>query len=189
MFDIGAYIPPYFLWIVLVIGLLFAFCGRALWKAIWFIIGGLVGLAIGMTLGFLIGFFIGAALICAVIAGVVGFIVGGYWGISAARFMIAVSGAFTGFWIGSTFGGMIVGIIVAVVVFLIIYLKFDEVLSIATAIMGGLMVGAVAYTLAGGGVWGTVALFVVGIPIIILGAKTQLEIEKRYPHTREGEMQ
>lgn len=185
--DASSYVPTETVWIMLLVGFLFAFFGKTFFKAIWFLIGGLIFMTIGIILGFVIGALIGYPVICLAIGALVGFIVGGYMGMSWGKWLICLAAAFTGYYMTSIIlpSNFLIAIVVAIVFFIIIYIKFDEVLSVMTAIIGGAVIGSVAAGFAGGN---PVVFFAVAIPAAIAGMYVQLEIEKKYPDkTYKGE--
>jgi hypothetical protein len=165
--------------ILVLVGFLLAFFGKNFFKAIWFITGGLIFMVVGLVVGYLVGIAFGNPVLCAGIAGLIGFIIGGYMGISWARWLMCLAAAGIGFMIGFLItGDFIIGLVIAIIFFIIVYVKFDDVLSIMTAIMGGAIIGAVVYVY----FWGNlIGFFAATIPIAALGMYSQLKIAERYP--------
>jgi hypothetical protein len=171
--------------LLLLVGFLLAFFGKNFFKAIWFLIGGLMLMAVGLVLGIVVGPRIGQPTLCPVIGAVVGFLVGGYMGISWARRLMCLIAAGIGYTIGSAVGSfispenaLVIGIVLAIIFFLIVYIKFDDVLSVMTAIMGGATIGYVASSAMGGN---PIVFLVVTIGVAIAGMYVQLKIGERYP--------
>jgi hypothetical protein len=165
--------------ILVLVGFLLAFFGKNFFKAIWFITGGLIFMVVGLVIGYMIGAAMGNPFICAGIAGLIGFIIGGYMGISWARWLMCLAAAGIGFMIGFMVSGdILIGLVIAIIFFIIVYVKFDDVLSIMTAIMGGAIIGAVVYFF----FWpNLIGFFAATIPIAALGLYSQMKIGERYP--------
>jgi len=171
--------------LLLLVGFLLAFFGKNFFKAIWFLIGGLMMMAIGLLIGFLVGMLIGQPVLCPLIGGVVGFLIGGYMGISWARWLMCLVAAGIGYTLGSAIGSflgpgnaLIGGIVGAIIFFLIVYIKFDDVLSFMTAIMGGATIGYVASTFFGGN---PIVFLAVTIAVAIAGMYSQMKLGEKYP--------
>jgi len=188
--DLSNYLTGNAFIVLLIAGLVMAFFGKTFFKATWFLIGGLIGAALGLALGYFLGPYVykDNALVCPIIGAVVGFVAGGFLMLNWVRrvmcMMMAGAAFFMAFAITGALGkdtstALIVGIVVAAIVYIIVYIKFDEILSVMTAFLGGILVGAVvAYKFMGGSLIG---IFAVGIPIAIIGGYCQLHVHKNHP--------
>jgi len=186
--DLGGYLSGNALIVLILVGFVLAFFGKTFFKATWFLVGGLMGAAVGLALGYFLGGYVYNQTVCSIIGALIGFVAGGFlvlqWARNIMCFMIAGAAFMMTFSIAgvlhkSTSDALIIAVIVAVIIFIIVYIKFDDVLSIVTAFLGGFIIGAiVSYKFFGGNL---IVLLAIGIPITIAGLYVQLELHKKYP--------
>jgi hypothetical protein len=190
MVDISGYLTGPSMVVILLAGLILAFFGKTFFKATWFLVGGLIGAAIGLAIGYFLGpYFHLNEMVCPIIGAIVGFVAGGFLVLSWVRrimcMMIAGAGfimafAIAGIFVKDVSMALIIAVIVGVVIFIIAYILFDAILSVMTAFLGGVIIGAViAYKFFPGNI--LIVTFVIGIPIAIAGAAVQLHLHKKYP--------
>jgi|GEM_PF-804984 len=189
MVDIGGYLNGNAFFVLLIAGFVLAFFGKTFFKVTWFLVGGLIGAAIGLALGYFLWPYVYKAgeFVCPIIGAIVGFVAGGFlmlqWVRNIMCFMIACTAFFMAFFIAGAFvkdmsTQLIAAVVVAAIVFIIVYIKFDDVLSIMTAFLGGIIIGAVvAFKFFGGSY---IVLFAVGIPMAIIGGYCQMHVHKNY---------
>jgi MFS family permease len=153
--------------LLLLIGLLIAFAGRAVWRHlmsfIGAIIGGLLGFVIGTAVGgILVGLFV--SMLCAV--------VGSFVFIFLAEFGLGVvAGLFTYFVVVGVLENEIVALIAAAMALVLTIIFIDHALSIVTAVIGGLLVGLAILWLD----WLDMTMVVLAMfAVIIFGAAIQL---------------
>jgi hypothetical protein len=188
--DLSNFLTGNVFLVLLLAGFILAFFGKTFFKATWFLVGGLLGAAIGLALGYFLGPYVYTAnnLVCPIIGAVVGFIAGGFFVLNWVRkimcLMIAAAAFIMAFAIAGALGmdmstALIVGIVVAAIIFVIVYIKFDDILSVMTAFLGGMIIGAlVALRFFAGNL---IVIFAVGIPVAIVGMVVQLHLHKNYP--------
>ncbi len=190
MVDISGYLNGNAFFVLLIAGFVLAFFGKTFFKVTWFLVGGLIGAAIGLAIGYFLGPYVYKAggLVCPIIGAIVGFVAGGFlmlqWVRNIMCFMIAVSAFFMAFFIAGAFvkdmtTQLIIGVVVAAIVYIIVYIKFDDLLSVVTALLGGLIIGAVvAYKFFHGNY---LVIFAVGIPMALIGGYCQMHVHKNHP--------
>jgi len=190
MVDISGYLTGTPMIVILLAGFILAFFGKTFFKATWFLVGGLIGAAIGLAIGYFLGPYVykGNDMVCPIIGAVVGFVAGGFLVLNWVRrimcMMIAGAAFIMAFAIAGALGkdtatSLIVGIVVAAIIYIIVYIKFDDILSVMTAFLGGMIIGAaLAYKFFGGNL---IAIFAIGIPVAIIGGAVQLHVHKKYP--------
>jgi hypothetical protein len=161
-------LSPAFTAALIVIGVLLAFFGRAIFHYLIFILGGLViggGLAlVAMALGQ------SAPLVLGV--GIIGFVIGGLIAIFLLYLALFVTGAYIGYLMGTVLfpNSVVVPAIIAMIFGVFLVVIFKAALPIFTAIEGGALVGlALLLNGAGYSISATAALV-----IIVLGAAYQL---------------
>ena len=155
--------------LLLVLGLALCFAGRALIKGLAFIITGvivgIIGAAIGVTFLGPLGLLLGA---------VVGFIVGGFLGLLVVRLGVGIALGYLGYSIsGGYVSSAIIPIVVGVVLFFVGIALTNQLLSISTAVVGGLLVFEVMSAIGFGFVIDAGAAIITGA----LGAAVQLMSE------------
>ena len=190
MVDISGYLNGNAFIVLLIAGFVLAFFGKTFFKVTWFLVGGLIGAALGIALGYFLGPYVYKAggLVCPIIGAIVGFVVGGFlmlqWVRNFMCFMIAVTAFFMAFFIAGAIvkdmtTQLIIGVVIAAIVYIIVRIKFDDILSATTALLGGVIIGAVvAYKFFGGNY---IAIFAVGIPVAIIGGYCQMHVHKSHP--------
>jgi hypothetical protein len=77
----GVTIPFWVFIILVIIGLVMAFFGRAIWDVLMSMIGGLIGSMAGFVIGFMLAGFVGA---------IIGLFIGGFIGSILFRYLIRV---------------------------------------------------------------------------------------------------
>jgi len=186
--DAGSLLTGTPLMLLIFVGFILAFFGKNFFKITWFLIGGLIGASIAGIIGWMFGAAIYDQTICTIIAVIVGFVAGGFIMLARARRLMCFAMAAASFWMaysaatafGSDFGtALLIGVVVGVVIFIIVYIKFDDVLSVITAIVGGFMIGALLSVVYFKN--NVVVMFAVAIPIAIMGMIVQLQLYKKFP--------
>lgn len=151
--------------ILLIIGIVLAFFGKAIWGSLMSIIGGMIGWFIGFAIGI---HFFGENINGWLIAIIIGFICG-FIGSMLFRYLVEVALALiTGLLAGGVIYYLapdywIVAIIVFGVVMVLAYVYIEEVVGIVTALIGALLAAAAIYILAGA------SLAVLGFILIFIG--------------------
>ncbi len=152
-------------------GLILGLVGRALLKTLMALVGAALGGALGFLLGeaivevpvrvaFLRDADLGVALVMAVVGAVVGALLLGLLAKTGVAFLLAAVGAAAA---AGLLGSNVVGVLLFVPIFAVAFYFIDEVLGIAMALLGGLLVTSGAFILldqapAALGVGGLVAL-------------------------------
>ena len=157
--------------VLLALALALCFAGRALIKGLAFIIVGIVlasvGAAIGMAYLGTVGLLLGAA---------VGFIVGGFLGLMVVILGVGIAVGYLGYSASTALmGSETISIIVGVVLFFVGIVLADKLLSVATAVVGGLLFFNVMTALGFEFLLAAIAAIVVGG----LGVAVQLADESR----------
>lgn len=190
MVDVSGYLNGNAFFVLLIVGFILAFFGKTFFKVTWFLVGGLIGAAVGIAVGYFLGPYVykGHDTVCWIIGAIVGFVGGGFlmlqWVRNIMCFMIAASAFFMAFFIAGAFvkdmgTQLIAAVVVAAIVYIIVYIKFDDVLSVMTAFLGGIIIGAViAFKFFSGNY---IVIFAVGIPMAIVGGYCQMHVHKNYP--------
>jgi hypothetical protein len=145
----GITIPFWVFIILVIIGLVMAFFGRAIWDVAMSMIGGLIGSMIGFVVGFMLAEWIGA-IICMFIFGFIGSILFRY----LVRVALALlCGLIVAALIWLAAGGppladfLIFGLIIMIIVFIPSYYFIEELVSVLTALIGGSILGVGVYGL------------------------------------------
>lgn len=161
-------LPPVFTVPLIVIGLLLAFFGRAIFHYLIFILGGMV---IGGGLA-LVAMAFGQSTLFVLGVGIIGFIIGGLIAIFLLYAALFLIGACIGYLIGTALfpNNVVVLAIIAMIFGVFLVIIFKAALPVFTAIEGGALVGL---GLILNGVGFPVSA-IVGLLIIILGAAYQL---------------
>jgi hypothetical protein len=153
---------------LIVIGLLLAFFGRAIFRYLIFILGGVV---IGGGLA-LVAMALGQSTLVVLAGGIIGFVIGGLVAIFLLHAALFLIGAYIGYSVGTALfpNNTIVLAFTTIIVGVFLVIIFKATLPVFTAIEGGALVG-LGLVLGGVGfpVSATIALI-----IIILGAAYQL---------------
>lgn len=187
MADIVVYgitIPWWVFVILIVIGLLMAFFGRAIWDIIMSMIGGIIGSIIGFVIGFILfgGFII--PLIFMFIFGFIGSILFKYLIRLALALLVGIIVAAL-VWLLMDTPPMadfaIIGLIVMIVVFIPCYYFIEQLVSILTAFIGGCILGVGIYGL-------TLSPWLgigIGAVVWVVGSIIQLKALEKYDKVSE----
>jgi hypothetical protein len=147
---VGDYTIPYWIFIILIIiGLLMVFFGRAIWDIVMSIIGGIIGSMIGFVIGFIFFQWIGA-IICMFIFGFIGSILFKYLIRSALALLCGIIAAGLLWYAMGTpkYADFAVwGLIVMIAVFIPCYIFIEQLVSVLTALIGGALLGFGIYGL------------------------------------------
>jgi hypothetical protein len=161
-------LPPVFTVPLIVIGLLLAFFGRAIFHYLIFILGGLV---IGGGLA-LVAIALGQNTLLVLAVGIIGFIIGGLVAIFLLYGALFLIGAFIGYLMGTALfpnNAVLLGI-TAIIFGVFLVIIFKTALPVFTAIEGGALVG-LGLLLNGAGFSLSTT---VGLIVIVLGVAYQL---------------
>jgi hypothetical protein len=180
----GVTIPFWVFIILIIIGLVMAFFGRAIWDVAMSMIGGLIGSMIGFVVGFILAGFIGA-IICMFIFGFIGSIL--------FRYLVKVALALLcGFIVAALVwlaigrppisGFLIIGFIIMIVVFIPCYYYIEHLVSILTALIGGAILGLRIYGLTLNP-WLAIGI---GILVWVLGSIVQMKALENYDRVTDG---
>lgn len=152
--------------VLLALGLALCFAGRVLIKGLAFIITGIALGIIGAALG---AAFLG--ILGLVIGGTVGFIAGGFLGMLVVKLGVGIALGYLGY---SASTGMIssqfISIVIGIVLFVVGVALANYLLSVGTAVVGGLLIFQVMTGLGFGFVLAAAAAVVIGA----IGAAVQL---------------
>ncbi|UCE74161.1 MAG: hypothetical protein JSV56_00270 [Methanomassiliicoccales archaeon] len=185
-FETGA-IPNWFLYIILIVGLLLCFFGEIIWEFMVSILGAIIGSIIGYAIG--IGF---GNLICAFGLMFLFAIIGSILFQMLAKAAVALLCALLAFG-GAAYltymanqdnvtAPVMVGLIVGIIVFVVALMFVEEIVGVFLAAIGGFLVGAAVYFLISGR---SALVFAVlaGGSMFILGAIFQVMVisEKKRP--------
>ncbi len=124
--------------LLFVLSLALAFVGRKLVKVLAFIVAGLVigSIAASLATAYLPSF----GSLGALLGGVAGFVVGGFVGLTLVYLGIGIGIGYLGYYIASTLVSTeLVSIIVGIVFFAVGVLLANRILSVATALLGGIL--------------------------------------------------
>jgi hypothetical protein len=145
----GITIPFWVFIILIIIGLLMAFFGRAIWDIIMGLIGGLIGSMIGFVVGFILLGFIGA-IIFMFIFGFIGSILFRYLVRVALALLCGLLVAAL-IWLAASKPPMedfaVIGLIIMIIVFIPCYYFIEQLVSVLTALIGGVILGLGVYGL------------------------------------------
>lgn len=171
-------IPVWIFIILIIIGLLMAFFGRAIWDIIMSLIGGIIGSMIGFVIGYIFFGFIGA-IILMFICGFIGSILFKYLiRIALALLCGLIAVALVWLLMGkpSYDSFVIIGVIILFLVFIPSYIFIQHLVSILTALIGGVFLGI--------GIYGvTLSPWLalgIGVLIWIVGSVVQMLALERY---------
>jgi hypothetical protein len=157
--------------IVLVISLLLIFAGRSVIKAVAFLVGGLAGAAIASQVA---GHTFGA--LGTLLGGLLGFVIGGFIAMLLLVAGIGLAIGYAGYYLASNyFGSELLAIIVGAVLFIIGVFLAGRILSLVSAVIGGLLLFDLL-TVAGLG--STLALVIAALATV-LGIWVQNKTEKK----------
>lgn len=187
MADIVVYgitIPWWVFVILIVIGLLMAFFGRAIWDIIMSLIGGIIGSIIGFVIGFILfgGFII--PFIFMFIFGFIGSILFKYLIRLALALLVGIIvAALVWLLMGKPLMAdfAIIGLIILIVVFIPCYYFIEQLVSILTAFIGGVILGVGIYGLTSNP-WLGIGI---GALIWIVGSIVQLKALDKYDKVSE----
>lgn len=179
----GITIPFWVFIILVIIGLVMAFFGRAIWDVLMSMIGGLIGSMVGFVIGFMLAGFVGA-IICMFIFGFIGSILFRYLiRVVLALFCGIIVAALIWLAIGkpplSDF--LVIGLIIAIVVFIPSYYFIEELVSVLTALIGGAILGVGIYGLTLDP-WLAIG---VGVLVWIFGSLVQIMALEKYDRVSE----
>ena len=158
--------------IVLLVGIVLAFFGKAIWGSLMSMIGGMIG----WFLGFFFATYMGWGWIIAIIVGFICAFIGSI----LFRYLVEISLAFiTGLLAGGLFfvafpNLLIVAVIIFAVVFILAYVYIEEVVAFITALIGALLSGAAIYYLTtseGMAVLGAILIFLGGALVQTIALK------------------
>jgi len=172
-------IPSWVFIVVLIVGLLLAFFGRAIFDIVMSVIGALIGSIFGFILGFyLFGGWV-IPLIMAALFGIIGSLIFKFLIQVALAFLCSVAAAFL-VWIlmgkPALTDFYLIAIIILIVVFTISYYFIEETVSILTAFIGGVLTGIGLYAM-NAGIWAAVGLAILAF---IGGAILQIYALEKY---------
>ena len=180
----GLQIPDWVFYILIIIGLIMALFGRAIWDFVLSMIGGILGSLIGFVVGFILGGLIGA---------IVGMFVLGFIGSLLFKYLMRV--------VLALLAGVVISILVwygigkpmladfapwalliIILVFIPSYWFIEELISLLTALIGGAIVGVGVYCLT----WNPWVAFLVGILVWVGGTFLQIMALEKYDRVHEG---
>ena len=137
--------------LLIAFSLALAFAGRRLVKALAFITGGLVVGSIGVSLAS--SYLAGMGNLGALIGGVLGFLVGGFIGLALVYFGIGIGIGYFGYIIAASFvSNSLIPIAAGIVLFLLGIFLANKILSVATSVLGGILMFEVVSSLGAGDV-------------------------------------
>ncbi len=153
-------IPDTFLAVLLLfLSLALIFAGKSLAKALAFLVTGAVVGAIGAIFGTM---FLG--ILGTILGGVVGFLVGGLIGIMLLELGIGVALGYFGYTVAhSYFGGITIPIVIGIALFVVGIVLADRILSVATVVLGGVLLFDVMLSLGTGAALATLVSVVVSL--------------------------
>jgi hypothetical protein len=157
---------------MLVLGIALLFAGKSLVKAIVFIVAGLFGALIGASIGAALG------PLGIVLGAIGGFIVAGLLGYFLLHVGIGLGLGFLAFATTRSYtGGLIIPLVIAVVFFVIGVILTDQILELATALLGGFLIYEVAILF---NVPDLIAVLGAGV-LVVLGFWVQHKRQPRKP--------
>lgn len=166
--------------VLIIMGLVLAFFGKLIWSIMMAIIGALLGGLLGYVIGFiLLGSWI-FAIILSLVFSILGSMLFGYLVEIGLAFVLGLMGfALVYFAVGGV-AGIVGGAVVLAIIFAISYYFIEEVVSVATALIGGVVAGIGCFFL------GADAGFCIGIGLLffVCGALVQIFALRRYPMRR-----
>lgn len=170
----------------LIIGLGMAFFGEKILKTIAFVIGAAIGALLAYSTVTCFELYFGLnPIVCIILATLIGAILGGFLGIGMMYGMIAFYFGMIGFIIGIVaFGalnitGFIIAIIIGVIFFVVMSIFIEQFLAISTAIFGGILTGFIALFIVPPIPVGLILFIIISVVVSALGAKFQLETQKK----------
>lgn len=156
--------------ILILLGLVLGFYGWKVWPTMMALLGALIGGLLGYIIGY--NFFNEwyIALILSIVLSIIFSMIFGYLVEIGLAFILGLLGFVPIYFGVGGVAGIVLGAIVLAIIFAIAYYFIEEVISIATALIGGVMVG--------GGLWlvgASPGLYIgIGILVFVFGAVLQL---------------
>jgi len=147
--------------ILLIIGVVLAFFGKAIWGSLMSIIGGMIGWFLGFSLAMYFGWGWLIAVIVGLICGIIGSMLFGYLVEAALAFITGLLAGGVIFYLAPDY--WIVAIIVFGIVMVLAYVYIEQVVGVVTALIGALLAAGAIYILA------NTELAVLGFILIFVG--------------------
>ncbi len=180
----GVTIPSWVFIILVIIGLVMAFFGRAIWDIIMSMIGGIIGSMIGFVVGFIYFGLIGAFILMFVF---------GFIGSILFRFLVRIMlallcGLLVAALVWLLMGQplladfAVIGIIIMIVIFIPCYYFIEQVVSVITAFIGAVLLGVGIYVLSGS----LILALGLGILVWIAGSIVQIMALEKYDRVSEN---
>ncbi len=127
--------------VLLLMGLVLAFFGKLIWASMMALIGSMIGFMLGFIIGGLLGGWIVALILGFIFMFIFSLVFGRLVELGLALILGLMGFALVYFSFGGTTAAIVGGAIVLAIIFAVAYYFIEEVIAVATALIGGILAG------------------------------------------------